>query len=153
MSGNIQERWAFHTALHVEFKDVGKFIQDTRYTGVELNELQHNWLLGSVPAPNILEAWKIKSVMILYNLRNTQGDFGMIDKIGINNGHLPVHMFENLNITRNANWDVKKLELPGQFSFRYSLGVTIHVNYPQVIDHGQWPTQFLFAGIGLEFVK
>jgi hypothetical protein len=153
MSGNIQERWAFHTALHVEFKDVGKFIQDTRYTGVELNETQHNWLVGSVPGPNILDAWKVKAVMILYNIRNTQGDFGMIDKIGIRNGHLVLGSIENLNITRNANWDVKKLELPGPTSFRYSLGVMIHVNYPQIVDHGQWPTQFLFAGIGLEFVK
>jgi hypothetical protein len=154
MSVIKQERWAFSSALHVENPTVGKFTVTGLKTGIELSQHnQHNWLVCSVPGPNILEAWRIKAVLILYNIKGSPG--GKIDKIGIRNGHLDVYGFENLTIGPNANWELKRLELPGTgYTFRYSLGVTIHVMYQKPeFEPTAPPTQFFFTGVGLEFIK
>jgi hypothetical protein len=153
MSEVIEERWSFGCSLTVENPAVGRFINTGLYTGIELTHLQQNWLVCSVPAPNVLEAWKIKSIMIQYNIRNTQGDYGKVDKIGIRDGNQTVHGFENLDIGRNANWEIRKLALPTPWDYRFGIGVNIHVIYPEVLDPGPWPTQFLFTSIGLEFTK
>jgi hypothetical protein len=149
MSQITDERWAFGSSLHVEDPTVGNFYCKGLYTGITLVKNQSNWLVGSVPAPNIHEGWKIKSVMILYNIR---GELGLIDKIGIRNGHLDVQRFEGLNIGPNTTWELRKFELPSAASFAYGLGVTIHVNYPDHPDISH-PTQFLFTSIGLEFIR
>jgi hypothetical protein len=131
-------------------------------TTIELNAAaaptQHNWLICSVPAPNILEGWRVKAVMILYNIRrlDTRG-FGMIDKIGIRDGNLDVARFEGLTIGPNSiepaeNWVERKLELPNPRGFRFGLGVTIHVTGPP-LDTENPSTKFSFTSIGLEFTK
>jgi hypothetical protein len=154
MSEITQERWAFGSALHVENPAVGKFIQDTRYTGIELNQVQNNFLVCSVPAPSPLDGWRIKTLMIVYNIRNTQGDFGKIDKLGIRDGFNTVHGFENLNLVRNPSWEIRRFQLPNPAGYKMGLGVSIHLDYPEIIgSSGQWPTQFLFTSIGLEFSK
>jgi len=151
MSQITDARWAFGSALHVEDPTVGKFFCKGLYTGMELSETQSNWLVGSVPAPNTHEGWRINSVMILFNIR---GPYGNIDKIGIRSGHLDVQGFEGLNIGPNTTWELRKLDLPSAASFAYGLGVTIHVQYPEIIGSpGQPPTQFLFTSIGLEFIR
>lgn len=149
MSGITDRRWAFASALHVENPAVGKFHVNGLHTGIELLKTQDNWLVGSIPAPNIHEGWKVKSALILYNIR---GPVGLIDKIGIRNGYLDLHRFENLTIGPNANWEIKQLDLPGPTAFAYSLGITIHVWVPDNPDVTP-PIQFLFTGIGLEFSK
>jgi len=151
MSQITDERWAFGSSLHVEDPTVGKFFCKGLYTGIELRQTESNWLVGSVPAPNIHEGWRIRSVMILYNIR---GPYGSIDKIGIRNGNLDAHRFEGLALGPNTTWELRKLELPSAASFAYGLGVTIHVNYPEIVGSpSQPPTQFLFTSIGLEFIK
>jgi hypothetical protein len=155
MSEITQERWTYGCSLTVENPAVGKFINKGLYTGIELNELQNNWLICSVPAPSPLDGWKVKTVMIVYNIRNTQGPFGKIDKIGVKDSFLdpPLASFENLNLVKNPSWEIKRFDFPTQKTYKMGLGVSIHVDYPQVVDHGQWPTQFLFTSIGLGFAK
>src|SRR6266540_613416 len=150
MSEITDERYAFGSTLRVEDPAVGKFFTKGLYTGLELTEKKNNWLVGSVPAPNIHEGWRIKAVKILYSIR---GPYGSIDKIGIRNGHLDVYRFEGLTFGPNPNWQLQRLELPGPSSFAYGLGVTIHVDYPEITGSttSQPPTQFLFTSIGLEF--
>jgi hypothetical protein len=82
---NIEQRWAYGSALHVENPSVGRFTVLGTMTTIELlNPSQHNWLICSVSAPNTLEGWKVKAIMILYNIRRPDPrPLGMIDKIGI----------------------------------------------------------------------
>ncbi len=128
MSEITDERYAFGSTLRVEDPAVGKFFTKGLYTGLELTEKKNNWLVGP---------------------------YGSIDKIGIRNGHLDVYRFEGLTFGPNPNWQLQRLELPGPSSFAYGLGVTIHVDYPEITGSttSQPPTQFLFTSIGLEFVK
>jgi hypothetical protein len=149
MSGNIERRWAWASALHVENPAVGKFHVNGLHSGIELRQGQGNWLVASIPAPNIHEGWKIRSVLILYNIR---GNIGLIDKIGIRNGHIEVHGFQNLTIGPNTSWELRKLDLPGPSSFAYGLGISIHVQVPATPDVTP-PTQFLFTSVGLDFIK
>jgi hypothetical protein len=107
MTEITQDSFVYGSALTVENPAVGRFINTGLYTGVELNQHQHNWLICSVPAPSGLEGWKIKWVMILYDIRNTQGAFGKIDKIGIRDGIRDVQRFENLNLTRTTGWTIR----------------------------------------------
>jgi hypothetical protein len=145
----VDERWAYGSSLHVEAPTVGNFFTKGLYTGIELKVNQSNWLVGSVPALNIHEGWRIKAVMIRYNIR---GAIGVIDKIGVRQGNLDVHGFEGLNIGPNSTWETRKLELPNPSAFTWGLGVTIHCAVPQQVDVVH-PTQFLFTSIGLEFIK
>lgn len=158
---NIEQRWVYGSALHVENPSVGRFTVLGTMTTIELsNVTQHNWLICSVPAPNILEGWKVKAVMILYNIRRPDPrPLGMIDKIGIRDGNLDVARFEGLTIGPNSiepneNWEVRKLELISPSGFRFGLGVTIHVEGGLGFEASAiGPTKFSFTSIGLEFIK
>jgi hypothetical protein len=149
---SIDERWTFGTSLNVEKPTVGEFKHSTLYTSIVLTPGQDNFVMTSVPAPNVLEGWSIKSVMLRYRITGDGG--GIIDKIGIRDGNESIYSFENLLIGTNNAWETLKLELPCPRPFRYGLDVSIHVFY----DAGfggptQHPTPFQFVSIGLEFIK
>jgi DNA-binding beta-propeller fold protein YncE len=154
----IEERWVYGSALHVENPAVGRFSVLGTMTTIELGTNQHNWLICSIPAPNVLDGWKVRAVMIRYNIRRPDSrGLGIIDKIGIRNGNLDVARFEGLTIGPNSiepqeNWEVRKLVLPRPGDFKFGLGVTIHVLFPQISPIPP-PTKFSFTSIGLEFIK
>jgi hypothetical protein len=151
MSQVTEERWVFSNALHVENPAVGKFHVNGLHAGIELNQNEQNWLVCSVPGPNVLEEWRIRSVMIQYNVK---GQVGRIDKIGIRDGNQTAASFENLDLGPNAGWEIRKLQLPAPWDYRLGLGVTIHVACPMSTGGPpQPPTQFLFTSIGLEYIK
>jgi murein tripeptide amidase MpaA len=147
----VDERWTFGTSLNVENPTVGQFKHTTLYTSIILAPGQHNFVMTSVPSPNVVEGWKIKSVMLRYRI--TAGA-GVIDKIGIRDGNESIHSFENLLIGVNNAWETLKLELPCPKSFKFGLDVSIHVFYDPGFGGPQPPpTPFQFASIGLEFTK
>lgn len=148
----IDERWTFGTSLNVENPQVGEFKHTTLYTSIKLAPGQHNFVMTSVPSPNVLERWRVKSVMLRYRI--TGNGAGVIDKIGIRDGNESIHSFENLLIGTNNSWETLRLELPCPRAFRFGLDVSIHVFYdPGFGGPTQHPTPFHFASIGLEFTK
>ena len=155
---NIEERWVYGSALHVENPTVGRFTVLGTMTTIELRANQHNWLICSVPAPNVLDGWRVRAVMIRYNIRRPDSrGLGHIDKIGIRNGNLDVARFEGLTIGPNSiepheNWEVRRLVLSRPGDFRFGLGVTIHVLFPEISPIPP-PTKFSFTSIGIEFIK
>jgi len=151
MAANRDERWTFGHALNVESSSGGTFSRSTLYSKLTLLETQHNWLLASVPTPNVTEGWKIAGVMLRYSIR---GRAGLIDKIGLRDGDQTIHSFENLNNGPIAGWQTLSLPLTPTRTFRYGLGVAIHASYPDNFDPMPLgPTEFLIASVGLAFVK
>jgi len=146
------DSFVYGSALTIENPQVGRFINKGLYTGVELNPNEHNWLICSVPAPSGLEGWEVKWVMVLYDIRNPNGAYGKIDKIGIRDGIRDIQRFENLNLTQTQGWTIRTFYVPPESIsiYDFGLGVTIHLDYSQA---GQGPTQFLFTSIGLGFGK
>jgi hypothetical protein len=145
------ETWTFGSSLRVENPSVGRFSTLGLYTFIELNKNQHNWLVCSVPAPSVLEGWRIKSVYIQYRIL---GQFGLIDKVGVRDGKDTYYSFDNLSVgPTSTTWWFLDLELPNTLPpYKYGIGVTIHVNYP---DHPGLPppTRFQFTSIGLFLYK
>ena len=115
----IDERWTFGTSLNVENPTVGEFKHTTLYTSIVLEPGQQNFVMTSVPSPNVVEGWRIKSVMLRYRITGDGG--GTIDKIGIRDGNESIHSFENLLIGINNAWQTLKLELPCPMPFRFGL--------------------------------
>jgi hypothetical protein len=154
MSSVTEESWMFVSVLRAEDPSIGKFHSNGLHTGIELGvaqPIQQNWLIGSIPAPNPLEQWRINAVMLQYNIR---GQLGMIDKIGIRDGNQPAASFENLQIGPNSDWEIRKFPLPNPWDYRFGLGVNIHVTMTENFGGPNVPpTQFLFTAIGLEFTK
>lgn len=151
MATDRDERWTFGHALHVEDPGVGVFARSTLYSKVTLLEAQSDWVLASVPTPNVTEGWKIASVMLRYTIR---GRAGLIDKVGLRDGDQTIYTFEGLDIGPVAGWQTLTLPLPEAWKFTYGVGVSIHVNYPDNFDpQPLGPAEFLFASVGLGFVK
>jgi hypothetical protein len=73
----------FGHALNVENPQVGTFSRSTLYSKLTLVEAQANWLLASVPTPNVTEGWRISAVLLRYTIR---GRAGVIDKVGLRDG-------------------------------------------------------------------
>lgn len=155
------ERWTFGHALHVENIDiVNPFARNTLYSKIHLNGGASNWVLASVPTPNVTEGWKISYVILRYAIRGAGPESGFIDKIGVRDGNEVVSEVEGLDIGRTpqGGWQtviVSRLSPPKPF--KYGLGVSIHVNYPVKPTDPSWPsfppTEFLFASVGLGFVR
>jgi hypothetical protein len=145
------QRWIFGHALHVENRQVGNFSRSTLYSKLTLVETQSNWLLASIPTPNVTEGWKISAVMLRYTIR---GRAGLIDKVGVRDGEQVVHSFEGLNVGPAAGWQTLNLPLSPAIPFRLGLGVSIHANYPDNFDpQPLGPAEFLFVSVGLGFVR
>ena len=140
------ERWTFGHALHVEDPTIGTFIRNTLYSKITLNPTESNWVLASVPTPNVTKGWKVGAVALRYTIR---GGVGVIDKIGLRDGDQTAYSFEGLALGPISDWQSVGLSLPPS-NFQYGLGVSIHVNYPVIQPLG--PTEFLFASVGLGFV-
>jgi hypothetical protein len=145
------ERWTFGHALNVENPSVGTFLRSTLHAKIILTETQSNWVLASVPTPNVTKGWRISSVLLRYTIR---GRAGHIDKVGLRDGDQLVHSFEGLNVGPAASWQTLTLPLSPARKFRFGLGVSIHVDYPDNFDpQPLGPSEFLFASVGLGFVK
>ena len=145
------ERWTFGHALHVENPAVGIVSRSTLYFKIVLNETESNWVLASVPTPNVTKGWKVAAAALRYTIR---GRAGLIDKIGIRDGNDVVGSFENLTIGPNAGWQSLGLSLNPAIPFQFGLGVSIHVNYPDNFDpQPLGPAEFLFASVGLGFIQ
>lgn len=106
--------------------------------------------MTSIDAPNVLGGWQIKSVMLVYEIKHGGG---IVDKIGLRDGPYTVHLFDGLTLSRTDFWRLHKSELPSPRSYRYGIGISIHVIYHDDFDITSHPTQFQFASIGLEFIK
>jgi hypothetical protein len=151
MATERDERWIFGHALHVENPAGGTFALSTLYSKLTLVETQSNWVLASVPTPNVTQGWKIAGVMLRYSIR---GRAGVIDKVGLRDGDQTVHSFENLNHGPVAGWQTLALTLPSPKAFRFGMGVSIHAAYPDNFDPMPLgPSEFLFASVGLAFLK
>ena len=167
----IDERWTFASSLDVENPTVGEISRLTSNFSVKLDRGTVNWVLASVPAPNVTKGWEVKSVMMRYRI---SGGAGKIDKIGLRNGDVAVHEFEDLGLGNTGGWQTAKLTLPNSARFAFGLGVSIHLNgelstarrEPDGMhqDGGGGggggttpppppPTVFAFASVGLEFIK
>jgi hypothetical protein len=145
------QRWIFGHALHVENRQVGTFSRSTLYSKLTLVETQSNWLLASIPTPNVTEGWKISAVMLRYTIR---GRAGLIDKVGLRDGEQLVHSFDGLNVGPAAGWQTLNLPLSPAMPFKFGLGVSIHANYPDNFDpQPLGPAEFLFVSVGLGFVR
>lgn len=148
----IDQRWTFGTSIEVENPTVGILKHLTLYSSIQLPASQpvmSNWILASVPTPNVTEGWRISAVMLRCRIAQ-----GLIDKIGIRDGNDAIHGFEELTIGNTTNWETIRLELPCPRNFRFGLGVSIHVNGP--FDTGgpsSPPGKFDFASIGIEFTR
>ncbi|MDA4126866.1 MAG: hypothetical protein OK452_06665 [Thaumarchaeota archaeon] len=165
------ERWTFGHALNVEDPTVGTFIRTTQYSKISLWVNDSNWVLASIPTPNVTKGWKISSVMLRYTIRglgwNDIGDLldlppelppgatgpGVIDKIVIRDGDETVHEFEGLHLTKIKDWETLTLALPQSKQFKFGLGVSIHVFYEGPVGGDDVPAEILFASVGLGFVK
>lgn len=146
-----QERWIFGHALHVESPQVGTFSRFTLYSELALTRTQQNWLLASVPAPNVTGGWSVSAVMLRYTI---QGKIGAIDKVGLRDGDQLVHAFEPLNAGPITDWETMTLTLPSPRKFQFGLGVSIHATCESFEDINLFPpTEFRFASVGLGFVQ
>ncbi len=159
------ERWTFGHALHLEVDPTptstwGSFMRNTLYSKITLNGGTSNWVLASIPTPNVTKGWKISSTMLRFAIRGTGPEFGIIDKIGVRDG--PETVFDTeVNVDRLwggiVEWKLLVLDYPQPMPFKNGLGVSIHVNYPVKPTDPSWPsfppTEFLFASVGLGFVK
>jgi hypothetical protein len=162
----IDQRWTFASSLDVENPAVGEISRLTLNFSVKLKRGEDNWVLASVPAPNVTEGWEVKSVMLRYRI---SGEGGKIDKIGLRNGDVAVHQFEGLGFGDTGGWQTAKLTLLNSAGFAFGLGVSIHLNgglntarrKPDGSEQdggdgggaGPPPTVFAFASVGLEFIK
>jgi hypothetical protein len=145
------QRWVFGHALNVENPQAGTFSRSTLYCKLTLVETQDNWLLASIPTPNVTEGWRISSVLLRYTIR---GRAGVIDKVGLRDGEQLVHSFEGLNVGPAAGWQTLTLPLSPPRAFTFGLGVSIHANYPDNFDpQPLGPAEFLFVSVGLGFVR
>jgi hypothetical protein len=145
------QRWIFGHALNIENPQVGTFSRSTLHSKLTLAETQDNWLLASIPTPNVTEGWKISSIMLRYTIR---GRAGGIDKVGLRDGEQLVHFFEGLTAGPIAGWQTLTLPLSPTRTFKFGLGVSIHASYPDNFDPAPLgPTEFLFASVGLGFVR
>jgi hypothetical protein len=91
-------------------------------------------------------------------IRTEESPFGGIDKVGIKDGEGVVHEFNPLAITSFNNWQTISVELPGgPRSFRFGLGLSIHLNNrvdtkadpPPPLP----PVKISVASVGVEFIK
>src|ERR1022692_917509 len=130
MMTDKDERWTFGHALHVEDPNVGNFIHAALYSRLSLGVNQSNWVLASIPTPNVTQGWKISSIMLRYTIRGfawnlvggahtadgspVTGGPGIIDKIGIRDGDVSVHEFGGLQLTfiTGGGWETLALPLP-----------------------------------------
>ena len=151
------ERWVFGHALHVENRQVGTFDRSTLYSKLTLREGQSNWLLAAVPAPNVTEGWRVSAVKVRYYLAGGEGGSGggaLIDAVGVRDGEVVVHSFENLTAGSVAGWQNLELSLGGAH-YRFGLAVSIHANYgvpvgtPSVLP----PVEYRVVGVGLAFTR
>jgi hypothetical protein len=148
------ERWTFGHALNVEDPNTGIFERSTLYSKITINlNPFSNWVLASIPTPNVTKGWRISSVMLRYTIPGQIGFTGSIDKIIVRDGNEIVAEFENLKIWANAGWETLTLNLPQSKTFKFGLGVGIHVilNLPDEVPVG--PSEIRFASVGLGFVK
>src|SRR5262245_50776980 len=121
------ERWIFGHALHVENRQVGTFTRNTLYSELELTPAQpaqDNWVLASVPTPNVTEKWQISAVMLRYAIIGHAN--GIIDKVGLRDGEHLVWSFEGLNVGPGSGWQTLNLALPSPRTFSFGLGISIH---------------------------
>jgi hypothetical protein len=151
------ERWTFGTSLNVEDPAAGTFRRLTLYSSIALVSGQNNWILASVPTPNVVLGWKVKAIMLRYRISPSNPELGIggrIDKIGIRDGDKLLHEFDGLNLGPITNWQTLRQELPNPLNFQFGLGVLVHVDFPSNIGAtDQTQSTFYFASIGLEFVK
>ena len=87
-----------------------------------------------------------------------ESSFGGIDKVGIRDGQGVVHEFNPLATTSFNNWQTISLEVSGgPRSFRFGLGLSIHVN--NRVDTKEDPppplppVKISVASVGVEFIK
>jgi hypothetical protein len=150
------ERWVFGNTLNVEKPEAGSFSRSTLYSKLTLGQPdtlgKDNWLLASVPAPNVTEGWSIADVMLRYTIR---GEIGAIDKVGLRDGNELVHSFEDPSLAVPIpDWETLTLTLPSPRRFTFGLGVSIHASYEGFGGStAPPPTEFLFASVGLKFVR
>ena len=124
---------------------------------ITLSNGQQNWIWTNLPSPNISgEVWKIKSVKL--RICTSNSPFGGIDKVGIKDGENVVHEFNPLAITSFNNWEhYFTAKLPGPRTFKFGLGVSIHVN--NRVDTKEDPPPPLppvkieVSSIGVVFIK
>lgn len=152
----IQELWIGYTSISPDNPQVGQIRVGGLTFSIILSNGQQNWIWTNVPSPNVSgEQWKIKSVKL--RIRTRDSPFGGIDKVGIKDGENVVHEFNPLAITSFNNWNTISLEVPGPRSFKFGLGVSIHLN--NRVDTKEDPPPPLppvkieFASIGVVFIK
>jgi hypothetical protein len=143
------ERWIFGHALNVEDPNVGIFKRSTLYSSITLKPKESNWVLASIPAPNLTKGWKVGAIALRYHII---GEVANIDKIGLRDGDQEVYSFENLLIGPVAGWQSVGLSISPSVPFQFGLGVSIHVTHlvPEML--GPPVVEFRFASVGLGFV-
>lgn len=154
---NIEERWAYGSALHVTDTKTGIFKIEPYYTSMILEPGFKNILVASIPAPNVLEGHYVRSVMLRYHIEG----LGKITMIEVRRGERLLQSRSNLSIGQNAGWETLKLSLSGWKRFKYGLGVVIYLDAEGIIFNEQNKTtmrdentaKFYFASVGLEFAK
>lgn len=152
----IQELWVGYTSISPDNLRVGQFRIGGLFYSIILNNAEQNWLFANLPTPNVREGWRIKSLKL--RIRTEGSPFGGIDKVGIRDGEGVVHEFNPLAITSFNRWQTIPLEIPsGPRTFRFSLGISIHVN--NRVDTKQDPppplppVKVCLAGFGVEFIR
>jgi hypothetical protein len=155
MSWNSRGIFTHGCSLTVKDPTVGRFINTGSYAGIRLGRLQHNSLICSIPVPDQEAGWRIKAIILLYNIKNIRGPgkqrgaSGKIVEVELRDARRLVHRFENPDCPANE-WRIGYLWLPDSSinSWDFGLSVTIHVDRG---PKGIFPTEFLFSSIGLIF--
>jgi hypothetical protein len=151
-----QELWIGYTSISRDNSQVGQFRIGGLFCSIRLNNGEQNWFFTNLPTPNVSDGWKIKSVKL--RIRTEESPFGGIDKVGIRDGEGVIHEFNPLAITSFNNWQTISREVPGgPRSFRFGLGLSIHLN--NRVDTKEDPppplppVKISVASVGAEFIK
>lgn len=159
LSHQTQELWIGHTSISLDNPQVGKFRVMGLFSSIRLNDREENWFHTNLPTPNVRDGWRIKSVKL--RILTEESPFGGIDKVGIRDGEGVVHEFGSppnpLAITSFNNWQTITLEVPGPRTFRFGLGLSIHLN--NRVDTKEDPppplppVKISVASVGVEFIR
>jgi hypothetical protein len=151
-----QELWISYTSISRDNPQVGQFRIGGLFCSIRLDNGEQNWFFTNLPTPNVRDGWKIKSVKL--RILTEESPFGGIDKVGIRDGEGVVHEFNPLAINSFNNWQTISLEVPGgPRSFRFGLGLSIHLN--NRVDTKEDPppplppVKISVASVGVEFIK